>query len=259
VKKYIFPLLVIFAIALSFLSVPVARARPLTDCSGTCLGYIIWNDILPSGTHGAQTDFTIDNPSGVFFNWYDKYLAMENSHGDYIQVGIDNNNFCVSGLHYFYLWHDAQTSSGGITCSTNTVDSKDVNNLATFAISYYTSNGGGGYAWLKGTKAGDNLCPNGCAIADGNFTADWNKKWYEVDINDSSFVGHEVWGGHWENNYRFVNGTWSYLTSSDGTGTRVHNDPVQIFWNSNPNGSTNKGGDVWSCVYPNGSSCTIGS
>ena len=73
-----------------------------------------------------MTQTIVDNPSGTNFSYYDKYINIQWSNGNYILVGMDNNNFCApgrSGLHWFYYVGDpGDSAETGVACGAGVND-----------------------------------------------------------------------------------------------------------------------------------------
>ena len=239
------------------------RAMTTTACwPNPCQAYASWGPHL--SLHGAATTVETSTPNyGGTGNNFDKDLAIVTGAG-YIDIGQESNNggtvSCGSGNYYYYEVNDSGASARHCFPVPSGDDNKDV----LFKVSYYASNGGGWFIWIQGN--GGYLCtPTPCTyntISDSYSSSPVTTVTYTQTLANSSFSGHAIWGTDWINNQYFFT-SWNYWNSASSIslyrGDGGNPPPPQMYWNSNPNGSLNNGGSLYSCDYETGTSCTIGS
>ena len=234
-----------------------AHAMPATtNCpSGLCEANLAWTNI---NTHGAGTYFTVDDPGtkgGTGFISYTKSVSVWEKASDHLDMGIVENDFCGTGLYYYY----ALFNSGNNPFKCSPVNAKDVNHIVHFQASWYVSNGGGLIVETAGTQAGDELCPasNPCYVSDSNFARyPVDEVIYATYLWMTTITGHEVWGGEWVDNSYYTGTSWAWDATS---GNIIAGNPNQMRWESPPKGGSNAGGTLYSCTYPSGNMCTLGS
>lgn len=255
-KRILILLPLLLTLALSFTgSTAHATSRiPTANLSCTpsfCVAYNHWTGL---SVHGFRSVFTVDNPGGNTTG-YDKYIEADiNGSNAWVDVGISKgvNGACgSSSVEYYY-------QSAGHAASCYSVNVNDINKVVDFAISYYTSNGGGAFAWIHGTPAGDDPCTP-CSIPGSVYTNPYNnaQMFLEYETNSSGFTGHAVWGGSWQGQQWFDGTNWNYVTTN---GNQVVNPPPQLFWHTSPQIGGSQGGTLYSCVYDSTTNaCTPGS
>ncbi len=237
---------------------PRIHAVPNTSsvCRVVCEAYVSWNG--SSTNHGNGSTFTIDNPGGSGFQWYEKGVEESNANGYDIFLGLDKNDFCT-GLSFFFIVSLNNNPLSSPDCTP--VPNGDINKLALFQLSYYVSGGGGIFYTVSGYTGS---IWNHKAYACSGCTQAFNFVGNDFIIADSSFSGHTVWGGAWVEN-QYFDGAWHYDTTAQMNPVKLSNDngngpPPQMYWESLPNGSQNDGGDLWSCLYDSTTNqCNLGS
>jgi hypothetical protein len=276
-KRAILALVVAFGLLLAFLvqqAVPLAHAKTATPLTTTNCGLqgcvATWSE-YPITTHGVGSDFTIDNPSIGTGEFYAKSIEVAKDYTVFETAGIEKNGSCGSALWYFYDYDQAPTHP---VCY-KVVPSQDINTTITIKLSYYASNGGGGFVYIL-SRSGSSCNP--CGYAASNLTTFFNESIRQTDLAKPSFSGHFVWGGKWVNN-RYVSdkGTWQFegnggtTTLVDGSGHSNGDNsicgqsfptvpPPDMCYSSYPNGSSNNGGTIYSCEYDSSiNDCTQGS
>lgn len=245
-----------------------ARFSSNSDCvSGGSFSCTATWELSGVSVHGVGSDFTIDNPhigSGEFF---EKYVAAYTNGSGYELAGI--TTACTAGQLWYYYENDA---TGGHCIKQ--VPSQDVNTTITVKVSYYASNGGGGFATIL-SRAGSQCNP--CSYPDSNLTNFFTKTDRVAILTSNAFTGHRIWGGEWVNNRYFVT-SWNYEQDAGVIGiSSVHKDdgsiyllcttggfasdppPHQMCFNTLPSGNST-GGVLYSCVYDSlDNTCTLGS
>lgn len=249
-----------------FMAVPRAQAHPRaqalptanSDCQLDCDAYAYWNG--SSTNHGNGSTFTVDNPGGSGFVFYDKSVTESNANGYVISLGVDNNFEC-KGLSFYFSVSINNNTLFTDCKAVPTGPNGDINKLALFQLSYFVSNGGGIFYTVSGYTGSiwdhKAYACSGCTQAFNHVENDFDISYYP------SFTGHAVWGGEWVDN-QYFDGAWHYVTISNPphlsyNGQTNQGPPPQMFWFSPPNGSNN-GGDLWSCLYDSTTnSCNLGS
>ena len=261
----VLPLLFMMFLVSPAMARTTSRNMPLTTtlCNDNpgrgCEATSSWS---PVSTRGASSYVTVDNPGGSGQQAYYKFIEVLLSGGDYVEVGVIKVPGVFSGhLEYVYA---AGTLSG--FQDLGQVPSGDINHDSLFQTSWFTSGTGGMIIYIKGAS-GDTPCGSGCFYNDSNFkNYPVTTSLQFVEEDNSSFSGHEIWGGEWVLNKYFNGSSWAYdstaatVVTANDNGTSGQNPP-QMKWILVPNGSQNNGGDNNSCVYETGgdSSCVSGS
>lgn len=208
--------------------------------------------------HGGRSTVYISNPTLGSNEYWARFIDMVYLGVDRSQVGIEKGSLqspCFSSfLNYYFL----DVSSGVSKCFL--VNATDDNQRATLQVGFYTSNGGGTLFEIANTFSGDNQ-----TWFDSGGTQLWDAITYTESIN-ASFTGHKVWGVDWsDNDYQSVNtGAWvaqpgpANPCTGSGSGCTNASNPPQMYWFNAP-GQTNYGGDLYSCDYSSGTTCTFGS
>lgn len=269
-KKRIGLALAILAMGVFFVGSPSlskrANAMPLSNslCNvslGGCQAIASWSP-FPS-QHGMATTVEVDNPGQSGFQSYIKFIRLwTSSNNTEAYVGVIKGNLNCNNGNLTYFWEIDRNGAPYNSSCFKTVPAGDINQFATFKISYYVSHGGGFFFWVFGH--GGNWC-NPCGAADSDATASVTSTDMDFWINYSSFSGHQVWGSEWDDNQYFNGTSWLYdnATSSiekDNNNGGNHGPPPQMYWSSVPDGSTNNGGSLYSCLYDsNANFCSIGS
>lgn len=216
------------------------------------------------GTYGASTEVVLSNPdvtTGSYDGDWTRELVINTSTWTVPFVaGFEKDVNTGSGSHFQYchadndgvqhLWFYYEYSNDGVHCYTISLTSSLINTQ----ITLYLVDSGSTDEYVQ-TYAGGNTfpCSSGCDI--GNTPPAW---YYvqEIEHVQADVSGHMVWGSNWTaNSYYHSDGT-AHLQQTDGSLNPV-NDPPQMFWHIKP--STTAGGNLYSCVYETGSSCTYGS
>lgn len=261
--KYLVPFIVPL-LSLIALSVPIASAHPhvaaTTNCSRTCVAENWWNGT----TFGGSAQFTISNPTlSGNLDAYTRILRLQDGHGvNYprVDIGIAKSgpskiNYCNStALKYMiYVW-DGNGSNTYQLCLA--VPSSDYNtDVVVTAVADYCS-----------TTEGDGLIDEMfISIHSGHFSqsvcADTENAWYTTEDEREEIAtqvnGHQVWGSHWVGS-EWVNSSYQLqYQTRDSDGTNPSNPP-QMYWHTVP-APGNNGGNLYSCDYDGGSTCTYGS
>ena len=208
-KRAILALVFVFGLLPAYLvqqAVPLAHTKTATPLTTTDCGkqgcVATWAESGIS-THGVGSDFTIDNPSIGTGETY--YKDIEVSNGTiFEQAGITKNSSCGSGLWYYYDYELAPTHP---VCY-KAVPSQDINTTITIKLSYYASNGGGGFVYIR-SRSGSSCNP--CAFANRDLTTMFTDSIRQTYLLKPSFSGHVVWGGKWVNNLYFSGtGVWQF-------------------------------------------------
>lgn len=257
----------------SFVGIASASTSiPLTSCSTICYGLGGWSGAV----RGAQLSFTVSNPSlncssGDFFE-RDLFLKP-NSSSDYSgNVGIVEcahsrgmfGGNCVSdGLSVIM---QIQAPNGTYPLSQCTgIQTSDINHTIFAEIDDFLSFGGGIHMWAIGGVSGVNYNCTPCSL-----TTNTTNVFGDIELDDAiahgSFTNHLVFGSQWYNNqYDSTSGNGWHYQSNNGLCSTLNNtpfcgsNPVQMYWNQAPAGGGNGGGTLYSCVYPSGNSCNLGS
>jgi len=232
---------------------------------GSCSNWQGWTGI---STHGAMSDITLDNPQQ--FSTWSEYIELKQANGTIVQVGLDYDpTDCSSFTNMAFFYYDTNKNTKPVQAACAL--SGDINHIATFGISYYSSNGGGFFFWVLNTAQTGNVC-NPCSIADASGPNVFTSSFIQTNVQVFSFTGHLVWGSEAIDNKYFNNGVWAY-DGTTGSITSWNDDPLcngsngnaschppQMFWHSVPNGSANNGGTLYFCDYDSQSNaCTLGS
>jgi hypothetical protein len=251
----------ILLVMLSFLLQPSlqAQAKPQSfNCTGSCTSKGWWN----GKTYGAFTDFTLSRPSlsytsGVFDRYLDVRVDSSHSYpridmGEEVRYGIFSPGACTGYNTGLYIFVQTTDDLGNSTSWCYADDnSDDVNHGLEVQEGNYVSNGGGNLIRLW------------------SVSQNWNVYWpydegaqgfygtiglYEIILDDVS--GHEVWGSSWTlNKWSSSDGVYHYQTRDFDY--RYANNPPQFYWNDVPVPGNN-GGELYSCDYDTGSTCTFG-
>lgn len=259
--KRVFVLPAVLALLLLLLgNAPVASAHPASvNCSTTCKSYTYWN-----GTNYGGNVSTIASNPGFYNNcaFWARFMRV-GSGSPRIEIGEEKLNLLglgctpqylegvvcnneVSGNYYFiYSWN----SSGQVVDNyCYPWNSGDENNTLGLTLQNQAGCGSGPMAiinpWVHATIT---HCTN--------VGKSFNRIENDEQINDQ-VTGHQVWGVDWTSSaYYDSNANLHFQArAADGTGA---NNPPQEYWHTVP-ASGNNGGDLYTCDYDSGTTCTIG-
>ncbi len=229
-----------------------------------CFADQIWNGT----TNGGGVQFTVDKPGFVdSVAYYNKYIYLKGQAGsESLAIGearTKSNTFPAStnycgGSNSSILWNYfiyAKDSHGlNATARCFPIPAGDENHLTYIsAISGTDCEGDGLYDDLWVTIRGFVSNFTDCAEAELTFaysSIDDKMQWYGT-VQD-----HMVWGGHWYNS-DWVDSNYSLRGQTRLPDTLDQHQPPQQYWNTIPSNNL-PGGDLWSCVYASGVTCTQG-
>jgi hypothetical protein len=237
------------------------------SCSSNCYSLYWWNGT----TYGGATKFTISNPTiSNKIGYWIRLLRLQPNNDNLslvnpyprVDIGISKTKggawgaYCGGygdGLHFFvYAW-DINGDIIDATCQN--VPSTDVNTDAYIQV----------LAAYDCYGEGDGLVDEMYATFtsghyNNTFCVDTEAAWYTREVLFEQVVdnvsNHYVWGSHWVlTEWANANYQWSY--QSRGEDGYVLGNPPQMYWHTVP-ASGNHGGELYSCVYETGSTCTYG-
>lgn len=168
-----------------------------------------------------------------------------------VNTGAPHFQYCYpDNVGVQHLWFYYEYSNEGAHCYTISLTSPLINSQ----IYIYLRDSGSTDEFVQTTGGGNGFpCANGCYI--GNSPPAW---YYIQGIEhvQANVSGHMVWGSNWNDNTYYHSDGTAHLQTVDGSLNPVNNPP-QMFWHVPP--SQNPGGNLYSCVYETGTSCTYGS
>jgi hypothetical protein len=241
---FLMSLLVIPLIAHAQATIPLLKTCNFNFCSaGTVF----------SGTqHGELATIYVPNLTLTGSSNLTRNMLLDpnESNKKGIIVGVEyNGSHCGVTTGSFY-WEQFDPSGSTYNLHCVNFGQFDAGNTATIGASYYTSNGGGSIVWIK-TNTGTGGCNSGCFVAGGD------QKYLDaqlLEVFNGTFTGTEQGKWHWTNNQYFsvsLN-NWVYQSAHP---TPAPGNPVQQYWDPAPNGSSNHGGSLASCIKESGTTC----
>lgn len=266
-KKIYLPIIAIFLVLVLFSPFfSKAEAKSLT-----VFGPSSSNTYFQGTTYGMQTHIIVSNPGinsgNSIYYWYRNAVLKHNTNSDQINslvVGVGKSNapvgnWCQSSKNYLLLYVEGFDSSGThmyTYCDSAGLPSCMINKGLWINVNPYVSNGGGMLIQAKSDVVGCfTMTPQYWSYTRGA-PIDFSRINYEESIYND-FTGHNVWGSDWTQN-SWVEGNGTYVTQTVGASFLTAGNPPQMRWYEEPY-QDNIGGDLLSCVYDTGTTCTSGS
>lgn len=242
-------------VVLASLFAPLAYAQPTNfDCSSGCASWQYWNGT----TQGAKVQYQVSNPTlhNTSFAVFDRITQVYGS-GGAIHAGIEkilkgSGGYCPGGggLFFFAFGYDRYNDVVDNYCQA--VPSACVNQLVTTQISPFVSSGGGMEIQFYSSHCTTGFIPQYFPTSNGIPTSFGTMKYVE-QIYDT-VIGHDVWGVQWLGSSYMQNNTFQY--QARGPDFLTARNPPQMYWLHDP-APGNGGGDMRSCDYDAGTSCTL--
>jgi hypothetical protein len=139
------------------------------------------------------------------------------------------------------------------------VPSAEINNYTTFRMQYVPSDPGHYWFYTISYANSTNHCSNGCSIAGAKTTYDYIH--YNED-DHNIFSGHNVYGHYWKyNEYQSLTSPYYFYFQPSACNGQPNNgcphpaNPTQMYWENTPQ-SGGQGGQLFSCDYETGTTCT---
>jgi hypothetical protein len=261
--------LALVCVLLGNVSASAHTAMPATtyNCNNAnCVADQIWN----GNSYGAGVQFTVDKPGFVSTDtnaYYNKYMLLKGPvSGERLAIGVartkgngfpSNADWCggsTSGVIWNYFVYTYQSGGINVDHRCHPVPAGDENHLTYITAITAQCEPDGLYDDLRVTFHGYASNITDCIeaeLTDGYYTSiDNSMQWYGT-VQD-----HMVWGGHWYNS-DWVDGNLNLRGQTRLPDSLYQHQPPNQYWNTLPSNSL-PGGDLWSCVYASGVTCTQG-
>lgn len=269
------PLLFVVALFMLPVAVSAKTSRPnVRDCkSFNCFAHLEWI----GDTHGDHTNVDISNPTmNESDDYWHRYDIMESTSFAYIQYGIERDmsssaaGLCASHGNNLYFFSTVQDSLGNTYpgapfCHIISQTSPAINNLLDIKAGFFTSGGGGMFVQFKSADGSINKTDSFNESVDSHIDQTYANitRWESAH---AIWSGELVWGVQWiDNQFQHPTlNTWIYQTSPQnnngvcsGNGCPTVDNPTQMYWNVYPHDNST-GGQLYSCEYEGGLTCTLG-
>src|SRR6266704_1241941 len=239
-----------------------SSARPASfNCSTQCSSWTYWNGT----TYGGAVTMTVSDPSfhSSPATW-DRFLMVASPANPKILAGLFKSvgggfgNYCAgagTGLHYGVYGYDASGFNDFNLCLP--VPASDVNYTATFLISINEAVCHDSDGLLDEYHVQFSFHDFSNSACVDNEATSYSRMRLNEDITDSAVTGHQVWGSQWTGS-SYATQAGSFVAQSRAVDFLTARNPPQMYWHTNPVPGNN-GGDLYSCVYDTGTTCTPGS
>ncbi len=262
-KRLITLLIPLLLLSLAFIP-QTAQAKPDSiDCihNPVCLGSTYWN----GANYGGFTTVTISVPgmrtSPAY--WQRFFRVSGNVTSDYPRIEVGESvtsgsgfgTYCAgagAGRHYFiYTWDVFHDNTFNYCAS---IPSADGNQLAVYRVNSASANcNNGTYVQIITPNFGHNECLNWNTYGLTNQPHRLGMVEQVADL----VTGHEVWGSQWTAN-GYIDASGTFNSQQRAVDSITQHAPQLMMWHTIP-APFNGGGNLYSCVYETGSSCTPGS
>lgn len=237
-----------------------AKTPDSFNCLSGCSSWTYWNGTV----YGGAVTFTVSDP-GFFTSpaSWDRYMRLGSGNpkiivGIFKSTGGGYGTYCSGAgnnqLHYGVYGYDSTGFNDYNLCLN--VPSSDVNKPVTI------------YVHTDDADCGEHDGTNDevqvqWSFADfSNFTCvdneatTYNRIQLQEDVVDS-VSGHQVWGSQWTNS-SWANSAGAFVYQGRSVDFLSARNPPQMLWHTNP-APGNNGGNLYTCVYDTGTTCTPGS